>query len=384
MGSATFKPVASALCENTCMFTPRRPSNTLRPLRSGAPASFRPDFTAKGIIDYFEVDDAVPIHPQQTARLDPSCTISTLASTSAATSTPTRTEDGRAAIFEDVKGEIEAHFEPARRAQDPLRANARADREPWLVNTGFGAHLDGLLDAEIRSSYALPSSVDAELVLDDAPEDASNSDLQRILVAAEHTLRDAYRLCSDTSARYKLTQQRAIALSQFRLGDASEEPNSRGSYLRRFKNERTLVNYFRLTKQLLTYYYRVVYRRDGHFTSNTEGHSLPQDVIKPSAEQLEAMNAIIEVLRQQDALDNAMAMNEEEDYDYHLDAEQLDARAELDEQLKKAIRELLVSVMSCAVGSPIVPVGVAELLCNGQSILGTADGLIKCVRTLKI
>lgn len=157
-------------------------------------------FTAKGIIDYFEVDDAVPIHPQQTARLDPSCTISTLASTSAATSTPTRTEDGRAAIFEDVKGEIEAHFEPARRAQDPLRANARADREPWLVNTGFGAHLDGLLDAEIRSSYALPSSVDADLLLDDAPEDASKSDLQRILVAAEHTLRDAYRLCSDTSA----------------------------------------------------------------------------------------------------------------------------------------------------------------------------------------
>ena len=36
----------------------------------------------------------------------------------------------------------------------------------------------------------------------------------------------------------------------------------------------------------------------------------------------------------------------------HLDAEQLDARAELDEQLKKAIRELLVSVMSCPVGSP--------------------------------
>ena len=268
------------------------------------------------------------------------------------TSTPTTTEDGRAAIFEDVKGEIEALFEPARRAQDPLRANARADREPWLVNTGFGAHLDGLLDAEIRSSYALPSSVDAELVLDDAPEDASKSDLQRILVAAEHTLRDAYRLCSDTSARYKLTQQRAIALSQFRLGDASEEPNSRGSYFRRFKNERTLVNYFRLTKQLLTYYYRVVYRRDGHFTSNTEGHSLPQDVIKPSAEQLEAMNAIIEVLRQQDALDNAMAMNEEDDYDYHLDADQLDASAELDEQLKKAIRELLVSLMSCPVGSP--------------------------------
>ncbi|KIS70266.1 uncharacterized protein UMAG_10585 [Mycosarcoma maydis] len=48
-------------------------------------------FTAKGIIDYFEVDDAVPIHPQQTARLDPSCTISTLASTSASTSTPTTT-----------------------------------------------------------------------------------------------------------------------------------------------------------------------------------------------------------------------------------------------------------------------------------------------------
>ena len=61
-----------------------------------------------------------------------------------------------------MKGEIEALFEPARRAQDPLRANARADREPWLVNTGFGADLDGLLDAEIGCSYALPSRVDAE------------------------------------------------------------------------------------------------------------------------------------------------------------------------------------------------------------------------------
>ena len=51
------------------------------------------------------------------------------------------------------------------------------------------------------------------------------------------------------------------------------------------------------------YYYRVVYRKDEHFTSRVvgSGQALPQDVIESTREQREAMDEMFEVLRQQDA-----------------------------------------------------------------------------------
>lgn len=49
-----------------------------------------------------------------------------------------------------------------------------------------------------------------------------------------------------------------------------------------FKSEPTLVTYFRRMKELLVYYYRVVYREDGYFSRKTEAPALPRDVIEPT------------------------------------------------------------------------------------------------------
>ena len=238
-------------------------------------------------------------------------------------------------------------FELSDVVQDPLRFAASWDRDPWLVTTGFATHLDGLLDAEIRSSYTLPASLEGNARLDGSSEEASDRDLRRILVAAEHTLRDAYRLCNDTSPRRQLTQQRAITLNQLRLVDARDLGATRGVPFRASKHSNTLNVYFHLTKQLLTYYYRVVYRPAGHFTSNTEGHPLPHDEIQPTSEQSQAMNAIIAVLRRQDALNNVVIIDDDSDPD---DDNSSAATAELDGQLRKAIRDLLVSLICCWVG----------------------------------
>lgn len=78
-----------------------------------------------------------------------------------------------------------------------------------------------------------------------------------------------------------MTQLHALTLNHFRLGDARDIGATRGALFRASKHSNSLVACFRLTKQLLAYYYRVVYRSDGHFTNNTEGHALPHDVIKP-------------------------------------------------------------------------------------------------------
>ena len=74
---------------------------------------------------------------------------------------------------------------------------------PWLHDlTGFLSHLTTLKDEEIWSSYKLPLKKE----LNAGSEDAKDPKLVRILVAAEVVLRDAYRLCSDTSPDRKMTQ----------------------------------------------------------------------------------------------------------------------------------------------------------------------------------
>ena len=210
--------------------------------------------------------------------------------------------------------------------------------------TGFSTHLDGLYDAEIQSSYALHARSDENVVSNGSSENFSDSELRRILIAAEHTLRDAYRLCSDSSPHRKMTQLHALTLNHFRLGDARDIGATRGALFRASKHSNSMVACFRLTKQLLAYYYRVVYLSDGHFTNNTEGHALPHDVIKPTLEQSQAMDAIITVLRRQDALQDATSSASGADMDINDVAA---PTAELDDQLKKAIRDLLVSLICC-------------------------------------
>jgi hypothetical protein len=71
-----------------------------------------------------------------------------------------------------------------------------------------------------------------------------------------------------------MTQQRANILNEFyarALGKAD-----RFWY---FKNVLSLVMYFATMKQLLAYYYRVVYSEGGHFTWTKLDQALLKDVI---------------------------------------------------------------------------------------------------------
>ena len=73
---------------------------------------------------------------------------------------------------------------------------------PWLHDlTGFPYHLTTLKDEEIWSSYKLPLKKE----LNTGSEDTKDPKLVRILVIAKAVLRDAYRLCSDTSPDRKMT-----------------------------------------------------------------------------------------------------------------------------------------------------------------------------------
>ena len=154
--------------------------------------------------------------------------------------------------YSDVRGDIE---EQASIVHD--FGDSRSERVPWLEMTGFLYHVTMLKDEEIWSSYKLPPKKE----LDASSENAEDPNLVRILVAAEAVLRDAYRLCSDTSPDRKMTQQRANILNEFYAGASGKADG-----FRYFKNASTLVTYFTTKKQLLVYYYRVVYCKGGHFT----------------------------------------------------------------------------------------------------------------------
>ncbi|KAG8664593.1 hypothetical protein FPOAC2_10293 [Fusarium poae] len=232
-------------------------------------------FTAKGLIDCFVVEDP-----------SPSMTGGVPSGTGLATA-PTSQEEGK--LFEDLKADIIQASrdldEEAGIVQDVEESRAE-DRVPWLAHTGFPTHLRGLRDAEIMSSYALPRSGGPGG--DDGEEEygagGADTDLGRILAAAESTFRDAYKLCSDKSPDRKMTQQRAKRLSNFRRDD-SNMSSAKASKFRSFKNESSFTSYFRITKQLFAYYYRVVYRDDGHFTREDDHHVLPRDIIETTPNQ---------------------------------------------------------------------------------------------------
>jgi len=67
-----------------------------------------------------------------------------------------------------------------------------------------------------------------------------------------------------------MTQQRANILDEFYTG-----ASGRADGFREFKNPPTLTKYFTAMKQLLVYYYRVVYNEDGHFTRTQPDQKLP-------------------------------------------------------------------------------------------------------------
>lgn len=288
-------------------------------------------FTAKGRIDYFIVES-----PSSASLSTSSGAVSELGFL-----TPPLSSQEEGNLFEGLKADIIQATrdlgEKARVVQDI--GETRADRVPWLIHTGFPAHLRGLQDAEIQSSYSLPpSKAPGE---DGSGEGEPSMDLTRILIAAEATLRDAYRLCSDKSLDRKMTQQRAKRLSNFHdTGNSGN--NSRHRAFRSFKNESSLTSYFRRMKQLLVYYYRVVSCEDGHFTRADEGGVLPRDVIEPTSQQQQAMDGIIDALREQDR-ERERRRNrpggEEEDND------------ERDAELKYAIRNFYMALICQTVGS---------------------------------
>ncbi|OBT71217.1 hypothetical protein VF21_09869 [Pseudogymnoascus sp. 05NY08] len=137
-------------------------------------------------------------------------------------------------------------------------------------------------DDEIRSSYKLLPKKEVE----GGAEGATDPDLARILAAAEAMLRDAYKLCSDTSPGRRMTQQRASILNEFYAGASGKADG-----FRHFKNPSTLVTYFTTMKQLLVYYYRVVHCEGGHFTRARPGQVLPGDVMRPTKTQTSSVRA---------------------------------------------------------------------------------------------
>ncbi|RKK86033.1 hypothetical protein BFJ68_g17171 [Fusarium oxysporum] len=292
-------------------------------------------FTAKGLIDYFVVGEEER----------PSSSSSSPAG--GGEPAPSQ-EEGK--LFGDLKADVDqASRDLDSRAEIVQGVEAsRADRVPWLVRTGFAAHLRGLRDSEILSSYALPRSIDPDGygededsdvgdVEDDDDDDDVRADLSRILAAADSTLRDAYASCSDTSPDGKMTQHRAKRLSNFRGGE-NDMSSANASKFREYKNESSLKSYFRIAKQLLAYYYRVVFRDDGHFSREGNAQVLPRDVIESTSWQQKAMQGIVNALRKQDktSRDRSGGCGDEE---------------ERDVELKRAIRTFYISLICQTVGS---------------------------------
>ncbi|TVY62435.1 hypothetical protein Focb16_v004059 [Fusarium oxysporum f. sp. cubense] len=303
-------------------------------------------FTAKGLINYFLVEE------------DPSLQLTggALAGSGLAMAS-TSQEEGK--LFKDLKADIiQASRDLDKEAEIVQDVEAsRADRVPWLVYTGFPTHLQGLRDTEIMSSYALPRSGDDDGDGggdggddDDGEEEGgavdTDVDLGRILAAVESTLRDAYKLYSDKSPDRKMTQQHAKRLSNFRSDD-SHISSAKASKFRSFKNELSLTSYFRITKQLLAYYYRVVYREDGYFTRGDESHVVPQDIIETTPLQRQAIEDVIGALRRRDkaAKGRGTPSCDKKDSIATRDYDERDA------ELKHTIRKFYILLICQTVGS---------------------------------
>jgi hypothetical protein len=236
-------------------------------------------FTGKGIINYFVVVDPDEKEKEKTNESN--------------NNQPSSLQSEKELFekvekdYQKIKYDLE---EKAAIVQDI--GDSRSERIPWLHDvTGFSYHLIGLKDEEIWSSYKLPAKKNPET----SGEDTADPNLVRILTAAEAVLHDANKLCNDRSPDRKMTQQRANILNEFYAGASGQADGFRS-----FKNASTLVTYFTTMKQLLVYYYRVVYNEDGHFSRTKSDQILPKDIIRSTSSQARAMNEIIEALAIED------------------------------------------------------------------------------------
>lgn len=157
-----------------------------------------------------------------------------------------------------------------------------------------------------------------------------------ILAAAESTLRDAYKLCNDKSPDRKMAQQRAKRLSNFSCDDSSMS-SAKASKFRSFKNQSSLTSYFRITKLLLAYYYRMVFSDDGHFTREDDHLVLPRDIIETTPLQRRTMEDMISALRRQDEMAKGRSNGND--------------NGERDAELKHIVRKFSISLICQTVGS---------------------------------
>ncbi|RAL65542.1 hypothetical protein DID88_001107 [Monilinia fructigena] len=134
-----------------------------------------------------------------------------------------------------------------------------------------------------------------------------------------------------------MTQQRANILNEFYAGASGKADG-----FRYHKNASTLVKYFLIGKQLLVYYYRVVYSEDGFFTATQPDQKLPRDIIEPTSAQIRAMDAIMEALDMEDAEESELA-------------------------LKRAIRRLYLALICHSIGSVPFKSPVLSFLCHEES-----------------
>jgi hypothetical protein len=307
-------------------------------------------FTAKGRIDYFVVEEEEEEEEEgrEEEREGERPPLSLLPAPSQ--------KEGK--LFDDLKADIaQASHDLEGRAEIVQGVeDSRADRVPWLVRTGFPTHLQGLRDSEILSSYALPgTSLDIDGYGEDGDSDDGGgngcvADLSRILTATDSMLKEAYASCSDTSPDGKMTQHRAKRLSNFRGGEY-DMSNTNASKFRQFKNESSLRSYFRIAKQLITYYYRVVFLNDGHFSRDDDEHGgiqVPQDTIKATSWQQKAMQGVILALQRQDEVSRGRSggnsSNREGDNNN-------DGEDDNNVELKCAIRAFYISLICHTVGS---------------------------------
>ncbi|KAF8861004.1 hypothetical protein BDZ45DRAFT_800455 [Acephala macrosclerotiorum] len=99
--------------------------------------------------------------------------------------------------YKDVKGDIEEQINIVYDFGD-----SKSERVLWLERIAFPYYTTTLKDEKIWSSYKLLPRKE----FDAGSKDAEDPSLARVLIAVEIVLRDAYRLCSDTSPDRKMTQ----------------------------------------------------------------------------------------------------------------------------------------------------------------------------------
>jgi hypothetical protein len=191
---------------------------------------------------------------------------------------------GEKAYFEKIEADYKKVREEIAKEASIVHdfEDSRSAWVPWLEKLAFPFHLKDLLDAEIYSSYKLPS--DREL------EEGGVADpvLARIINATKSLLQEAYELYSDTSPDRKMTHQRTCILNEFYAG-----ASGKSDVFRCHKMASSLVQYFNTWTQLIVYYYRVVYTEDGHFTQREPSHQVPKQVIQPMEAQQKALRDAI-------------------------------------------------------------------------------------------